>query len=99
MLICLGGVCVPYTAVVPLVILTLKWIIAKLGLAKYFPKSLQTLLQLESTTILSNDDNGKCCNSTNSSSNTGPSLVNALESEEEFQESVDQGTKTLVCML
>lgn len=101
MLICLGGVCVPYTAVVPLVILALKWLVTKLGLTKFFPKVLQDALQLES--VPSDKD---CCSTTTTTTTTtepllsksdGPSLVKVLETDEEFEQLLNDETQIVVC--
>jgi thioredoxin 1 len=93
MLICLGGVCIPYTAVVPLFILGLKWIVTKLGLARFFPKFVQDILQLES--IPSNKD---CCSQALSvPSSDGVSLVKVLETDEEFEELLKDEAQKVVC--
>jgi thioredoxin 1 len=93
MLICLGGVCVPYTAVVPLFILGLKWIVTKFGLARFFPKFVQDFLQLES--IPSNKD---CCSQAPSvPSSDGLSLVKVLETDEEFEELLKDEAQKVVC--
>eukprot|EP00980_Cylindrotheca_fusiformis_P010346 scaffold2299_cov131-Cylindrotheca_fusiformis.AAC.33 len=93
MLICLGGVCVPYTAVVPIVILALKWIVDKLGLARFFPKFLRDALQLAS--VPSDKD---CCTTAQSASEqSAGSLVKALKSDEEFEELLKDESLRVVC--
>ncbi|KAL3938967.1 MAG: hypothetical protein SGBAC_006225 [Bacillariaceae sp.] len=98
MLICLGGVCVPYTAVVPIVILGLKWILEKLGLGQYLPKFLQDMLQVNGIAASSSSD--KCCAASNSKEetvSTGPSKVQPLESMEEYEDLLrNSGSKVKV---
>jgi len=92
MLICIGGVCVPYTAVVPIIILALKWILEKFGLGTYLPQFLQDMLQVRgisppSSSSCCTDD--KCCETTNEEAFTatsGPSKVQPLESMEELED-------------
>ncbi|CAJ1950630.1 unnamed protein product [Cylindrotheca closterium] len=87
MLICLGGVCVPYTAVVPIIILGLKWILEKFGLAQYLPKYLRDMLQVQGVAASSSSE--KCCATSSSEvavSKGGTSKVQPLESMEEFEE-------------
>mmetsp|Transcript_20984 Transcript_20984/g.42327 ORF Transcript_20984/g.42327 Transcript_20984/m.42327 type:complete len:194 (-) Transcript_20984:457-1038(-) len=45
--ICIGGVCVPYTAVLPLLALALKWLAAKLATFGLLPKSAARKLGLD----------------------------------------------------
>lgn len=86
MLICFGGVCVPYTAVVPLVLLALKWVAVKLAQLGLLPKAVASYLQVSSVPQENVSIVAK-----------GPSVVKTLESEEEFRDSVADGTQKVVC--
>lgn len=91
MLLCIGGVCVPYTAVVPILILAFKWVASKLAQMGLLPKFLQDILQLStavSTTI--NKDAPQI-------ESKGPSTVKPLESEAEFDELIQKKDQTVVC--
>mmetsp|Transcript_20857 Transcript_20857/g.23892 ORF Transcript_20857/g.23892 Transcript_20857/m.23892 type:complete len:235 (+) Transcript_20857:47-751(+) len=46
MLFCIGGVCVPYSAIVPLILLGLRWVVAKLQVYGLVPKFLSELMNL-----------------------------------------------------
>ena len=108
MMLCVGGVCVPYTAVVPILILGFKWFAGKLASWGLLPKSIQNLLQIHATSPPGGDENSKeksteqCCNSSSSTAtpataaSTGPSLVQELESEEMFPKVVNESDK-VVC--
>mmetsp|Transcript_22617 Transcript_22617/g.55911 ORF Transcript_22617/g.55911 Transcript_22617/m.55911 type:complete len:193 (-) Transcript_22617:146-724(-) len=101
MLICLGGVCVPYTAVVPIIILGLKWILEKLGLGQYLPKFLQDMLQVQGGAVASSSSSttDKCCSSETAVSKGGPSKVQPLESMEEYQDLLsNSGSKVKVVL-
>jgi hypothetical protein len=50
MLCCIGGVCVPYTAVVPILLLALKWLAQKLANYGLLPSAIGNLLQITSIT-------------------------------------------------
>lgn len=43
-LCCIGGVCIPYSAIVPFVLLGLKWFLTKLAMAGLLPASIEKLL-------------------------------------------------------
>jgi thioredoxin 1 len=47
MLCCIGGVCVPYTAVVPILLLALKWLAQKLSNYGLLPSAIGNLLQIK----------------------------------------------------
>jgi thioredoxin 1 len=47
MLCCIGGVCVPYTAVVPILLLALKWLAQKLANYGLLPSAIGDLLQIK----------------------------------------------------
>ena len=88
MLICIGGVCVPYTAVIPLVVLALKWVAVKLAQMGLLPKAVGDLLQVSST---------KDETSVAEIVATGPSIVKTLQSEEEFRKLLDDKEHKIVC--
>jgi len=46
MLFCIGGVCVPYSAIVPLILLGLRWVVAKLHVYGLVPKFLSEMMNL-----------------------------------------------------
>ena len=69
-LCCIGGVCVPYSALLPLLVWSAKWIVEKLGLAQYIPHQWMNLLRTNGTgtgTMDSTsskpllDPTGSCC--------------------------------------
>lgn len=92
MLICIGGVCVPYTAVVPIIILGLKWIVDKFGLTQYLPKFVQDTLQLQNQPSSSPSNCAKqCCSSSREVSSIGKSKVQALKSMDEFHKLLSDG--------
>lgn len=94
MLICIGGVCVPYTAVIPICILALKWFAAKLAQWGLLPKKLQELMHLPQAT--KEGENNTQEKSSIGLKNSGPSIVKTLESEEDFHKLVN-GKNKVVC--
>jgi thiol-disulfide isomerase/thioredoxin len=44
-LCCIGGVCIPYSALLPVAVWCLQWLVEKLGLKSYIPDSWWNLLQ------------------------------------------------------
>ncbi|KAG7349504.1 thioredoxin [Nitzschia inconspicua] len=98
MLCCIGGVCVPYTAVVPLVLLAFRWCLAKLALYGLVPESIVKMMNLQ-------EIQSSCCSNTNKEevttkksccTTTGPSAVVELKSEEEFNNLLEKGGKIVV---
>lgn len=57
-LCCIGGVCVPYTAVVPILLLALKWIAAKLASFGLLPDSVAKALNISNS---NSSDKSVCC--------------------------------------
>jgi hypothetical protein len=106
MLCCIGGVCVPYTAVVPLVLLALRWCLAKLAAFGLLPSSVVELLNLkefdkksccETDTTTSKDSVATTSTTTPTSSCcTGPSVVKELQSEDEFGVLLKQNKKVTI---
>mmetsp|Transcript_39349 Transcript_39349/g.95169 ORF Transcript_39349/g.95169 Transcript_39349/m.95169 type:complete len:210 (+) Transcript_39349:1384-2013(+) len=111
-MICIGGVCVPTTAVVPVVLLVIRWTLAKLYVWGIVPEFIADLLNLKQIQLASTTEK-QCCmtkqqqstastDSTVSSSSSSPSstttsVVKELESEEEFEELVNNDDN-IVCM-
>ena len=89
MLICIGGVCVPYTAVVPIILLALKWVVVKLVRMGLLPKAIGDILQVSNTTTSSSGEALMTAN--------GPSVVTNLDSEDLFRELVKDGKEKIVC--
>jgi len=92
MLICIGGVCVPYTAVVPIILLALKWVVVKLVTMGLLPKAIGDFLQVSATT---SGDAQKEVESMIASN--GPSLVKTLKSDDEFRNLIKEGKEKVVC--
>lgn len=100
MLCCIGGVCVPYTAVVPLVLLALRWCLAKLAVFGLLPSTVVELLNLKEF------DKKSCCETDTSKESkatamaasccSGPSVVKELLSEEEFDALLKQDKKVII---
>jgi hypothetical protein len=98
MLCCIGGVCVPYTAVVPLVLLVFRWCLAKLAAFGLLPESIVELLNLKQF------DQKSCCETDTSKDSIAtsasccaiPSAVKELESDEEFDGLLQQQRKVVI---
>jgi hypothetical protein len=95
MLLCFGGVCVPYTAVVPILILALKWVATKLAQMGLLPKVLQQFLNLPKAdgVAVANDEPSAPIGNGSS----GPSIVKALESEVELDKLLLKDNQKVVC--
>jgi hypothetical protein len=95
MLCCFGGVCVPYTAVVPILILALKWVATKLAQMGLLPKVLQQFLNLPKAdgVAVANDETSAPIGNGSS----GPSIVKALESEVELDKLLLKDNQKVVC--
>lgn len=89
MLICIGGVCVPYTAVVPIILLALKWVVVKLAEMGLFPKAVADFLQVRNSTTSTATEELIMAD--------GPSTVVTLESEDLFRELIKDGKEKIVC--
>jgi hypothetical protein len=89
MLICIGGVCVPYTAVVPIILLALKWVVVKLSEMGLLPKAVADILQVRNSTTSTAAEE--------SIISDGPSTVVTLESEDLFRELIKDGKEKIVC--
>lgn len=97
-LCCIGGVCIPYTALLPLAAWCCRWVITKLGLAQYLPASITALLNVpvKGKEASSSVSSASCCiTAPTSRSSTGLSdccdnkdglgLVRSIESPEEWK--------------
>jgi hypothetical protein len=89
MLLCIGGVCVPYTAVVPLLVLALKWIAVQLAQMGLLPKAVANVLHI--STSAESEDKGQPITA------VGPSVVKVLESEADFRKLLDTPNQKVVC--
>lgn len=100
-MLCLGGVCVPYTAVVPLILLVVRWGLAKLYAIGLVPEYVADLLNLKQ--LQSQQNSSSCCSPGDEKNNktivndaVGPSVVQELESEEAFATLLQEGGR--VCL-
>ena len=93
-LCCIGGVCVPYSAVVPICLLGLKWVASKLASFGLLPKFLVDLLQLKQQPASESAATSSCC--ANKELPCGPSKVKVLQKQEEFDTLVSENAQ-IVC--
>mmetsp|Transcript_49515 Transcript_49515/g.139365 ORF Transcript_49515/g.139365 Transcript_49515/m.139365 type:complete len:176 (-) Transcript_49515:69-596(-) len=91
MLLCIGGVCVPYTAVLPIVILALKWVAVRLAQMGLLPKAVGDALQVSFT---ANADEKEAVEEITAA---GPSTVKTLESSEDFHALLEKKDHKVVC--
>ena len=73
-LCCIGGVCIPYTAIIPLLIYGLQWVLQKLANMGLLPESLCKQLQgfmitINNTSKTKEVNDGSCCNATKKTGN------------------------------
>jgi thioredoxin 1 len=99
-LCCIGGVCVPYSAIVPICILGLKWVAVKLASYGLVPKFLVDLLQLKQQPASASEGattstctGSSCCAKEIPS---GPSKVQVLQKVEDFDSLVSEHAQ-IVC--
>ena len=88
MLCCIGGVCVPYTAVVPLALLVFKWCLSKLAKLGLVPDSVCKALNLQQF------EQSSCCKTdekTGKTTCTAKSTVRELKDEEDFNNLLKEG--------
>lgn len=108
-MICIGGVCLPSTAVVPILLLVARWTLAKLYVWGLVPEPIAVALNLKQIQFKSDDvskststststvsSSSSSTTSTTTTSRSGVVVVKALESEDEFEELIKSGNK--VCM-
>ena len=95
-LCCIGGVCIPYSALVPLAVWCLQWLVEKLGLKSYIPDSWWNLLQPSSKKQdkqKSLTEQSSCCSTTACTPDSSvhddmtskAGLVRSIDSEEEWE--------------
>ena len=94
MLICLGGVCVPSTAIVPLILVVLKWVFQKLGLTRFLPTFLQNVLQMHP--VSPSKEDRPVQRRSKGTTVDKISLVQALETDEELDELLQDGNRRKV---
>ena len=87
MSLCIGGVCVPYTAVVPLVILALKWVAVRMAQMGLLPKAIGDALHVPT----SDEKEAEPIKA------VGPSVVIQLEKEEELKKLLEDPNQKVVC--
>lgn len=85
---CIGGVCIPYSAILPLLALALKWLAAQLAAMGLLPDSVVQRFGLQKTAS-SSVDNYDCC-SQPSTATKGSASVRTVESVEEWEELLGQ---------
>ena len=90
MLLCIGGVCVPYTAVVPLLVLALKWIAVQMAHMGLLPKAVAVILNVNVSKAV-DADQGQPITA------LGPSVVEVLESEARFRKLLETPNQKVVC--
>mmetsp|Transcript_14302 Transcript_14302/g.22040 ORF Transcript_14302/g.22040 Transcript_14302/m.22040 type:complete len:176 (-) Transcript_14302:138-665(-) len=89
---CIGGVCVPYTAILPLIALIAKWIVTKLAPLGIVPSSICKALGIDENTGKDKVSSSSCCNK-NKVLLEGK--VTEIETSEAWEESL-QKTKVVV---
>lgn len=67
-LCCIGGVCIPYTAIIPLLLYGLQWVLQKLANMGLLPEAMCKQLQGFMITVNNNNkskevNSGSCCSS------------------------------------
>ena len=88
-LCCIGGVCVPYTAGVPIILMGLKWLVGKLAEYGLLPDSAVKYLGLQQVNNNSNSkescDTKSCCTGTKApAALESATSVQVIETEEDF---------------
>ena len=81
---CIGGVCIPYSAIIPLLLLGLKWLAEKLARVGLLPESLVNQLGLAALASQTTNKDSSCCNTTTSSTSSCSKLVHSVESMEDW---------------
>lgn len=91
--ICIGGVCVPYTAIVPLLLLAAQWLAAKLASFGLLPPAIAKHLGLTVaySETASKETRAECSeNETTRSSFTSSKLVRSIESMDEWTSVIEK---------
>ena len=90
-LCCIGGVCVPYSAIIPLALMGLRWLVSKLANHGLLPKFLVKFLGAESVQTLSTcstpqlSKSSSCCSLNTNTSNGNPCTVFIVQSIEDYE--------------
>ena len=94
---CIGGVCIPYTAIVPLLLLGFKWIASQLAAMGLLPPSIANHLGLQQAAANKSTDNAcmtqssVCCSNNTVKSRSVPSkVVHSVESMDEWTAVVEK---------
>eukprot|EP00535_Pseudo-nitzschia_heimii_P003546 CAMPEP_0197188082 /NCGR_PEP_ID=MMETSP1423-20130617/17186_1 /TAXON_ID=476441 /ORGANISM="Pseudo-nitzschia heimii, Strain UNC1101" /LENGTH=188 /DNA_ID=CAMNT_0042639835 /DNA_START=42 /DNA_END=608 /DNA_ORIENTATION=- len=108
-MICIGGVCIPYSAVVPFLLMGFKWVFAKLNDCGLLPGFVAEMLKLPKSSSPSPSSEGKkegsavvgndpkaCCSGRNDDDDDDTGVVEALGSEERFDDLVKRNEKFVV---
>jgi thiol-disulfide isomerase/thioredoxin len=91
-LCCIGGVCIPYSALVPLIVWGLRWLVEKLASLGLLPKAIETYLL--TTLQIQPKPKSDCCNSEKSVS-VKSGNVSIVQSVEEWTQTM-KGNKWVV---
>lgn len=98
-MICIGGVCIPYSAIVPLVLMGIRWVFAKLhlvGILPSFVSNMMNLNQQRSPVVSKTVNLEKPPCRIDSAPFSNPSDLYALESEEQFYDLLKKDEKFVV---
>lgn len=83
---CIGGICIPYTAIIPLLLLALRWLAEKLARLGLLPESVVQHLGIHITEQQECNQDGKsCCNATKKSITKPNKLVHSVESMQDWR--------------
>jgi thioredoxin 1 len=82
-LCCIGGVCIPYSALLPLAVWCLQWLVEKLGLKTYIPSSWWNMLQPSKKAT---SKQASCCST--AASTPDPSLHDVTTTKDDSSASV-----------
>jgi thioredoxin 1 len=97
-LCCIGGVCIPYTAIVPFMILGLKWMFEKLVAAGLIPAAIQEKMNsLLHSNSSSSSGNSKCCTSTTSACNGSSTTTTKLRRGKKTSSTLSSSSSSSSC--
>jgi len=86
---CIGGVCIPYTAIVPLLLLGLKWLAEKLARLGLLPDFVVQHLGLAAVAAAQKERESSCCDTTNTTASSSTSLSNNNKNSGKLVHSVE----------
>mmetsp|Transcript_25398 Transcript_25398/g.54166 ORF Transcript_25398/g.54166 Transcript_25398/m.54166 type:complete len:193 (+) Transcript_25398:137-715(+) len=111
-MICVGGVCIPFSAVVPLLMYGIRWVFAKLHLYGMLPTFIAKMMNLQKASQPQQTTSSSCCNSgkdqtksltddeqtcgTESEISSESAVVQELESIEQFNALLKKDKKVVV---